>query len=387
MRKGWAEYKFKDIASVAKGKLPKDKNEGGIGIPYLTANYLRTGIADFWIQNSEGTISADDGDCLVLWDGAGAGDLFRAPQGIVSSTMAVIKPTNRSILREFLTLYVSSKASYIKETCRGTTVPHVSPDAILNMDLRIPPLQEQKRIVDLISSVDSYINALQQQAGTARKSRNAVLHELLSAGGDGWVETTLGEVADWGSGGTPKADNAAYYYGEIPWCVIGDLTESDVWETEKKITQAGLEKSSAKIIQPGSVLLAMYGASIGRTGISAVLMATNQAIAFASVHESRLINRFLLIYLQTQKSRFIESGQGAAQPNISQTIIKSWPITLPPVITQNEIVDLVTTVENVCIGIEQALAKARYLRSALLADLLSGDHEIPASYDKIMGVA
>ncbi len=74
MFEGWVEYKFKDVATVVKGKLPRNKNEVGIGIPYLTASYLRSGKPDFWIENLEGAVTAEDGDCLILWDGAGAGD-------------------------------------------------------------------------------------------------------------------------------------------------------------------------------------------------------------------------------------------------------------------------------------------------------------------------
>jgi type I restriction enzyme S subunit len=190
MRDGWVEYKFKDVATAVKGKLPKTKNQDGIGIPYLTANFLRSRKPDYWIENIEGAVTAEDGDCLILWDGAGAGDLFSAHRGVVSSTMAVVTTQNSKILREFLTLFISSKADYIKETCRGTTVPHVSPDAIANMDLKIPPLPEQKRIVDLISSVDSYIEALSNSGvknndgtnllGSVTKLRSALLSDLLS---------------------------------------------------------------------------------------------------------------------------------------------------------------------------------------------------------------
>ena len=387
MREGWVDYKFKDVATAVKGKLPKSKNEDGIGIPYLTASYLRSNQPDYWIENLEGAVTAEDGDCLILWDGAGAGDLFSARRGVVSSTMAVVTTQNSKILREFLTLFISSKADYIKETCRGTTVPHVSPDAIANMELKIPPLPEQKRIVDLISSVDSYIEALQQQLESAKRARNAVLNELLLVEGDDWVETSLGDIADWGSGGTPKADNAEYYGGGIPWCVIGDLTEGEVWETEKTISKLGLTNSSAKIIDPGSVLLAMYGASIGRTGLSAIPMATNQAIAFAKCKEEKVLPKYLLVYLQTQKSKFIEMGQGAAQPNISQTIIKSWPISLPPIGQQKKVVERIESFSKLIENTEFMLSETRKLRSSILSDLLSGSHEIPESFDKVMGAA
>ena len=261
------------------------------------------------------------------------------------------------------------------------------PSDFIAAPVQLPPLSEQKRIVDLISSVDSYIETLRHQLESAKRSRNAVLHELLATGGDDWQQTTLGDIANWGSGGTPKADNPEFYSGDVPWCVIGDLTEREVLKTEKTITKLGLSNSSAKVIAPDSVLLAMYGASIGKTGISAIPMATNQAIAFAKCKTELALPRYLLAYLQSQKSRFVEMGHGAAQPNISQTIIKSWPLTLPPISFQVEVISTIDYFDVHLLNLERSIDSSRAVRSSILSDLLSGDHEIPASYDKLMDIA
>ena len=156
---------------------------------------------------------------------------------------------------------------------------------------------------------------------------------------NGWSLVKLGEVAKWSSGGTPQSGNPSYYNGDIPWAVIGDLNEATVLETEKCITQKGLDASSAKLVPVGTVLLAMYGASIGRAGIAGKPMATNQAIATAIVNPELLDSRFLLLYLQSQKPKFVSAGKGGAQPNISQTIIKDWDFPLPPLSEQKRIIE------------------------------------------------
>jgi len=138
----------------------------------------------------------------------------------------------------------------------------------------------------------------------------------------------LGDVAKWGSGGTPSAGNPAFYGGDIPWAVIGDLTEGLVVQTKASITEAGLSRSAAKVVPEGAILIAMYGASIGRLGITARPMATNQAIAHALTTD-RLNPKFLFYYLMSQKRGFVAAGKGAAQPNIGQTILKAWPIKYP----------------------------------------------------------
>jgi type I restriction enzyme, S subunit len=153
----------------------------------------------------------------------------------------------------------------------------------------------------------------------------------------GWVGTDLQTVAEWGSGGTPKAGTAAYYGGEIPWAVIGDLTDGAVSATQSTITKLGLSNSSAKVVTPDCVLIAMYG-SIGKLGLPTIPLATNQAIAFARPLKEVLARKYLFFYLLSQRSRLSSAGKGATQQNISQTILRSWPLPLPPVAEQHRIV-------------------------------------------------
>jgi restriction endonuclease S subunit len=308
--------------------------------------------------------------------------------GVCSPEILVLRATDRCLPRYLqFVCSLDSTIGRCVEMSAGTRMPRTSSADLATLPMKLPPLSVQKRIVDLVASVDAYIESLQQQVDAARTARNAVLHDLLSAGGDDWTETTLGDVATWGSGGTPKAGEAAYYDGDIPWCVIGDLTEGEVFLTEKLITAEGLANSSAKVVEPGAVLVAMYGASIGRTGLVARPMATNQAIAFAYPKEEILESRFLLLFLQTQKSQFVSAGQGAAQANISQAILKSWPVRLPSLGEQSQIVDLVTSMDEAMMASEVVLSNAKILRSGLLTDLLSGEHEISDSYDRFLGAA
>lgn len=154
----------------------------------------------------------------------------------------------------------------------------------------------------------------------------------------GWRRTTLGEVAAWGSGGTPAASNPRFYGGDVPWVIIGDLKDGLVTQTRRSLTAEGVKASSAKLVPVGAVLLAMYG-SIGKLGIAGRTMATNQAIAFA-VPQEKVSSGFLFQYLMHQRPRLMDAGKGATQKNISQTLIKSWSIDLPSLREQQRIVDV-----------------------------------------------
>lgn len=155
-----------------------------------------------------------------------------------------------------------------------------------------------------------------------------------------WINATLGDVAEWGSGGTPKATEPTYYGGDIPWAIIGDLDDSVVTHCANSITEAGLRSSSAKLVPQGAILVAMYG-SIGKLGIAGMKMATNQAIAFALPNERIVVARYLFWYLRLQRDALLAAGKGATQQNISQAVLKGWPIPLAPLPWQRRIAEVI----------------------------------------------
>jgi type I restriction enzyme, S subunit len=144
----------------------------------------------------------------------------------------------------------------------------------------------------------------------------------------GWKLATLDDVAVWSSGGTPSRSNPSFYTGEIPWFKTGELGPKTIVAAEEYITRQAVASSSAKLFPRGSVALAMYGATIGRTSILGVDATTNQACA-VDVPKA-VSSEFLYYYLVSQTKAFIDAGQGGAQRNISQGVVRSWPILVPP---------------------------------------------------------
>src|SRR5215510_16475836 len=124
----------------------------------------------------------------------------------------------------------------------------------------------------------------------------------------GWTVTTLDQVATWGSGGTPSRRNPEYYGGDIPWVKTGELGPRLLQRTEETITELGLKNSSAKIFPAGSVAIAMYGATIGKTSVLGIDAATNQACAVGIPREELTTKEYVFHYLRSQKDAFIEAG-------------------------------------------------------------------------------
>ncbi|MEU7618350.1 restriction endonuclease subunit S [Micromonospora rifamycinica] len=192
---------------------------------------------------------------------------------------------------------------------------------------------------------------------------------------DGWVQARLDDIGTWGSGGTPRAGQKEFYDGGIPWAVIGDLADGIVNTTARSISRAGLEASSAKIVPPGTILIAMYG-SIGKLGVAGIPMATNQAIAFVQAWESVIDRDYLFWYLRSQRQSLIRAGKGATQQNIGQAVLRNWPILLPPLAEQRRIVagldNHLSLLDSMERAVTSALVKANRLRASLLAEAFVG---------------
>ena len=154
---------------------------------------------------------------------------------------------------------------------------------------------------------------------------------------EGWMWTTLGVIGTWQSGGTPSRSNKSYYGGNIPWLKTGDLNDGYITHIPEFITEEAVVNSSAKLNPVGSVLIAMYGATIGKPGILTFPATTNQACC-ACIEYDAIDPMFLFYFLLSQRTAFIAKGGGGAQPNISKEIIVKTYIPLPPFLEQQRIV-------------------------------------------------
>ena len=164
-----------------------------------------------------------------------------------------------------------------------------------------------------------------------------------------WKWVKLRDIGDWGAGATPSRSNPAYYGGNIPWLKTGDLNDNQILETSEYITEKALNETSVKLKPAGSILIAMYGATIGKLGILNMESTTNQACC-ACITNSYVFNKFLFYYLMSQKASLIKISSGGAQPNISKTKLVNYLFPLPP---YKEQVRIVEKIENLLQFVEK----------------------------------
>ncbi len=251
--------------------------------------------------------------------------------GAVSPMYVVFEISEKETLDASYLFYILKSERFnveVRSRTKGAVRDQLKYSDLIEIPIPVIPIYRQSSFVSELNNYHAIINGARQIVDSWKP--------LLPVDAK-WPVVKLQDVAKWSSGGTPKSGTAAYYGGSILWANIGDLNESEVVETEKTITEVGLKESSAKVMPKGTVMLAMYGASIGKTGIMGVPMATNQAIACAQVDKNLIEELYLLYFLQSQKQSFIDAGAGGAQPNISQAIVKEWDIPLPPLSVQREL--------------------------------------------------
>ena len=150
----------------------------------------------------------------------------------------------------------------------------------------------------------------------------------------------ISDICKIGSGGTPTRSNKKYYSGNIPWIKTGELNNDIVVDSEEKITQEALENSSAKLYPANCIIMAMYGATIGKTAKLGIAATTNQACAVLYDIDSSIVDTdYLWFYLQTQTGKFKELAYGGAQPNINAGIVADYLIPVPSLIEQRNMVE------------------------------------------------
>jgi type I restriction enzyme S subunit len=385
MRDGWSEKTLDGIADVIMGQSPDGKsyNQEGKGLPFMQ------GSAEFGEHNpmpekwcSDPKKIAEPGD-LLLSVRAPVGDTNFADQRIAVGRGLSIIRANKKSLTEFIRLVIQMNVAELIASSGSGMFASITGKNLKEFKVNLPPLPEQKRIVDLISSVDSYIEALQQQLESAKKSRNALLHELLTAGGEDWVETTLGEVA-------------LLNPSEPALSVTAHFAPMDAVHVGKRwlqYTEERRDRNGARA-RAGDVLFARITPCLENGKVAQVqsdLERCGGSTEFIVVRGTeKCTSDFLYFWctLKVNRDKAAELMTGTTgRQRLSWQGLGSLSLWLPSIAEQERIVHNISEFDSFIESTESAITESQNLRSGLLSDLLSGEHEIPASYDKVIGAA
>jgi type I restriction enzyme S subunit len=200
-----------------------------------------------------------------------------------------------------------------------------------------------------------------------------------------WDTVQISQFCKTGTGGTPSRSNKMRYYenGTIPWVKSGELRENIITQTSEHVTDAALRETSIKLVPAGALLLALYGATVGRLGILGVEATTNQAVCHIIPDPKKANVRYLFHALSNQVPNLIARGVGGAQPNISQGIVKELALMLPPLDEQKRIAAILDAADALRAKRRQSIAQLDALIQSTFLDLFGDPVTNPMGWKSI----
>ena len=245
----------------------------------------------------------------------------------INSGMIVIRPKTDQLYPIFNFYLFRYLQNDFHSFISGSAQPQLPIKDLNEIDINLPPLPEQKAIAGVLSSLDDKIDLLHRQNKTLEVMAETLFRQwFVEEVSDDWEEVELETVIETTSGGTPSRKNMEFYNnGTIFWVKSKELNGTYIFDTEEMITSNALNFSSAKLLPENSILIAMYGATVGEYAIISKAMTSNQAIC-ALIPNDNYPYTYLFMLIKINKNELINMAVGSAQQNISQQLIKKIPV-------------------------------------------------------------
>lgn len=374
-------------------RIPISAKERG-NIEGHTPYYGASGVIDYvdnWTHDGKYVLIGEDGANLLTRSKPIS--FIASGRFWVNNHAHVLKCINGTP-EEYVSYYINSIS--LREYVTGSAQPKLTQKNLNNIPIPIPPLKEQKRIVEkveqLLSKVEEakrlieeaketfelrraaildkafrgeltrkwrktninvedaetlYGKIKESQSGKRKKSKEINVEELRHSIPSDWKWVRLGDVFTITSGGTPKRNISKFYNGNISWIKTGEIKWNYIYESEEQITSDAVADSSAKLLSKNSVLVAMYGQGLtrGRAAILGIEATCNQAVC-ALLPNDYILPEFLYYYFMEGYQRFRQVAKGGNQENLSATVISNFLFPLPPLEEQKVIVDILQSIFN-----------------------------------------
>lgn len=402
----WEKVKLGDLYTVHNG-LSKGKKFFGTGFPFLSFSI----VFNKWFipeqlydlvevdEKERNSYSIKKGDVFITRTSETMEELGMStvalkdyPNATYNGFTKRLRPITELLEPRFIGYYLRTpefRGKFMAFSAM-TTRASLTNDDLLSLEVPVPPFPVQQRIASILSAYDDLIENNQKQIKLLEEAAQRLYKEwfvdlrfpghedvkIVDGVPEGWKIKKIEELADTMSGGTPTRSHEEYYSsGEILWLKTKELNDGFIFDTEEKITEAGLKNSSAKLFEKGCIILAMYGATIGRLGISSVTMCCNQACCVLKIKEIFLFE-YVYLWLVNNREMLISRGRGSAQSNLSQELIKQIEVRIPSdgvLIKFSNVVDKLLKNKEI---LEKQISSLREARDRLLPKLMSGEIEV-----------
>ena len=385
---GWSVKKLKDVANVITGSTPSTSDLTNYGTEYLFVSPVDIKDNVKFINNTVTKLSfkghslgrvVSAGSPLFVCIGSTIGKIAIAGQTLTTNQQINSCIVNNQNDNEFLYYVLLFNANKIRLLAGEQAVPIINKSTFEKISFIFPPLPEQEKIAEILGTWDDGIEKLSASIEKKKLLKKGLMQKLLTGKNrlngftQPWKEVKLGDMCKMFSGGTPLVSEEKYYKnGNIPFIRSGEISS---FKTELFITEKALENSSAKMIEKGDLLYALYGATSGEIAISKINGAINQAIL--CIRSTKIEISYLYYVLLNSKSiilsKYLQGGQG----NLSADIVKKLSIKMPSDINeQKAIADVLSTADEEIDLLNKKLKALKEQKKGLMQQLLTGQTRV-----------
>ncbi|MBS5123909.1 MAG: restriction endonuclease subunit S [Clostridium sp.] len=349
----WTWTYMNNIGEYINGKAFKPIDWDTKGLPIIRIQNL-TGTNNefnYFSGEIEEKYKIVNNDLLMAWSATLDAFLWNGNDAVLNQHIFKV----RSLINKKYHYYLlKNTIQEMYSKTHGTGMVHITKGKFEKLEVPLPPLKEQQRIVDKIESLFEKLDKAKELIEEARddfeKRKSAILEKAFRGEltkvwrkenniNREWKREKLKDITKVTSGGTPSRKHPEYFEGKIPWIKTGEILWNKIYDSEEHITEEAIANSSAKLIPEGAVLVAMYGQGLtrGRASILEKEACTNQAVC-ALIPSDAVLNSYLYYYFMSNYWRFRQVAKGGNQENLSGKVIGAFEIDIPSIEEQNEIV-------------------------------------------------
>ena len=372
-RRAAEKVRLGDIVDIIGGGTPSKKREDFYrgAIPWATVRDMNCDIikktefciTDEAVENSATNVIPKGEVVISTHVGLGKVCVLGQDTAINQDLKAIIP--HQGVFRRYMYYWFCSQADILIRNGKGATVKGVTLDFVRALQIPLPPLPTQRRIA---AELDKICELKKNAETRLEKLDLLVKSRFVEMFGDLKSVVAIGDRFETQSGGTPKSSEKEFYEnGNIPWLTSGEVGQGIVRKVDRRITQAGLDNSSAKWTPIDSVLVAMYGATAGKVGLLKIRATTNQAVC-SILPAQGMIPEFVYYAVSSKTDWMIQQAAGGAQPNISQGVVRKMRIPNPPLALQREFAAFVAKVDKLRVNVRETVAKMDMLYRSKLQE-------------------
>lgn len=384
----WGVVKQGDVATFHNGRAYSLSEWEDYGTPVIRLQNLTGRGEEYYYSNLvlPEHQYCHKGDLLYMWSASFGAYFWQGEKAIFHYHIWKIDSDDKALNKKFHYYLLDDITLRMKNQSHGSTMMHVTKGDMEKLLIQLPSLPEQSKIASILSTVDDKIDSINERIKETRKLKQGLMQQLLTRGightrfkdsplgeiPENWKVVKIGSIAQTFAGGTPNRSINDYYSGTIPWIKSGEVRNRNISSSEECITEKAIKETATKLIEPESVLVALYGATAGNVGILKIRACSNQAVLAVDSASDKVTNGFIYYFLNQVTKKLINLTQGSGQPNLSKGIVDSVLIPIPLIDEQVNIVGCLSTFDDKLDVLLENKSTYEQLKKGLMQQLLIG---------------